>query len=120
MYVSWNHSADLLVRYSTDNGLTWTNERQLKHLIHPQRAAQPVTWSRATCTLRAWTKVVAAAAALESNKIYRSTDGGNTWANTYTGPTFVGACRGNVGYFATMYSNPAYWRHMGWGEARRL
>ena len=23
-----------------------------------------------------------------ANQIYRSTDGGNTWANTYTGPTF--------------------------------
>ena len=32
-----------------------------------------------------------------SNKIYRSTDGGNTWINSYTGPTFVGACRGNCG-----------------------
>ena len=52
-----------------------------------------------------------------SNKIYRSTDGGNTWTNSYTGPTFVGACRGNVGYFCTMYSSPSpYWRHMGWGE----
>jgi len=51
-----------------------------------------------------------------ANKIYRSTDGGNTWANTYTGPTFVGPCRGSVGYFCTMYNSPAYWRHMGWGE----
>ena len=32
MYVSWNNFADggsLRVRFSTDNGLTWTNERQL-------------------------------------------------------------------------------------------
>ena len=32
MYVSWNNFADggsLRVRYSTDNGRTWTNERQL-------------------------------------------------------------------------------------------
>ena len=26
----------------------------------------------------------------DTNKIYRSTDGGNTWANTYTGPSFPG------------------------------
>ena len=51
-----------------------------------------------------------------ANKIYRSTDGGNTWTNTYTGPTFAGPGRGASGFFATMYSGPAYWRHMGWGQ----
>src|SRR6266576_890477 len=51
-----------------------------------------------------------------NNLIYRSTDGGNTWTNTYTGPAFQGAHRTNSGYFACMYNNPAYWRHMGWGE----
>src|SRR5207249_8278549 len=35
---------------------------------------------------------------------------------TYSGPTFNGPGRGSSGYFATMYNNPAYWRHMGWGE----
>jgi hypothetical protein len=51
-----------------------------------------------------------------NNKIYRSTDGGNTWTNTYTGPTFVGACRSSSGYFCTMYSGPPFWRYMGWGQ----
>src|SRR5207249_2231463 len=51
-----------------------------------------------------------------ANKLYRSTDGGNTWTNTYNGPTFIGPCRTASGYFSTMYDNPAYWRHMGWGE----
>src|SRR5207249_4120565 len=55
-----------------------------------------------------------------NNKIYRSTDGGNTWSNTYTGPAFVGPCRSNSGFFCTMYSSPAYWRHMGWGEPAAL
>ena len=49
-------------------------------------------------------------------KSYRSTDGGNTWTNTYTGPTFPGPGRGASGFFATMYNNPAYFRHMGWGQ----
>ena len=31
-------SGIIFVRYSTDYGLTWTNERQTQHLIHPQRA----------------------------------------------------------------------------------
>src|SRR5947199_6258745 len=51
-----------------------------------------------------------------NNKMYRSTDGGATWTNTYTGPAFVGPCRSSSGFFCTMYSSPAYWRHMGWGE----
>ena len=34
----------------------------------------------------------------------------------YTGPAFQGAHRTNSGYFACMYNNPAYWRHMGWGQ----
>src|SRR5206468_513329 len=50
------------------------------------------------------------------NIIYRSTDGGATFTNTYTGPAFVGPCRSSSGFFCTMYSSPAYWRHMGWGE----
>src|SRR5256885_12158794 len=57
-----------------------------------------------------------------SNKIYRSTDGGVTWANTYTGSNFTGpsdntTCSTNS-YFATMFSG--YWRHMGWGEPAAL
>ncbi len=54
-----------------------------------------------------------------ANKMYRSTDGGNTWTNTYTGPTFPGPGRTvcpNT-YFACMYPDTGgYWRHMGWGE----
>src|SRR5206468_925624 len=51
-----------------------------------------------------------------NNKIYRSTDGGDTWTNTYTGPTFFGPCRSSSGFFCDMYANPPYWRHMGWGQ----
>src|SRR4030095_5714545 len=50
------------------------------------------------------------------NIVYRSTDGGATFTNTYTGPTFVGPCRSSSGFFCTMYDSPAYWRHMGWGD----
>src|SRR5438067_1364548 len=50
------------------------------------------------------------------NVMYRSTDGGVTFTNTYTGSAFVGPCRSASGFFCTMYNSPAYWRHMGWGE----
>jgi hypothetical protein len=126
MYVSGNNfnvgGGALFVRYSTDNGLTWTNERQITttFIRNVQITGDLVTGdvyiagmdenSGNGCTSGCGTN--------RSNKIYRSTDGGNTWANTYTGPAFVGACRSNSGYFCTMYSSPApgYWRHMGWGE----
>ena len=55
-----------------------------------------------------------------ANKIYKSTDGGNTWTNTYTGPTFPGPGRTTCPntYFACMFSRApsGYWRHMGWGQ----
>ena len=41
-----------------------------------------------------------------ANKIYRSTDGGNTWTNTYTGPTFAGPGRSASGFFATHVRQP--------------
>ena len=47
-----------------------------------------------------------AASTNRANKIYRSTDGGNTWTNTYTGPQFPGPGRSASGFFATMYSQP--------------
>ena len=49
--------------------------------------------------------------------MYRSTDGGATWANTFTSATFDGAGVTTVGYFACMFlDNGGYWRHEGWGE----
>ena len=51
------------------------------------------------------------------NKIFKSTDGGATWANTYNGPAFPGPGVTAVGYFACMFSDGGgYWRHEGWGE----
>ena len=40
------------------------------------------------------------------NHIYRSTDGGNTWTNTYTGPSFPGPGVRASGYFACMFTDP--------------
>ena len=132
MYVSWNNfnvgGGALFVRYSTDNGLTWTNERQLSTTFF--RDVQ-ITGDLATGDV-----YVAAMnegpngglAGPRSNKIYRSTDGGNTWTNTYTGPNFAPPGRVNCGantYFVCMYPDSnlgftGYWRHMGWGEPAAL
>ena len=52
------------------------------------------------------------------NLVYRSTDGGATWANSTTGPAFPAVGRTNCtanSYFVCMFGTNA-WRHMGWGE----
>jgi hypothetical protein len=53
----------------------------------------------------------------DTNYIFKSTDGGVTWTNTYIGTPFPGPGVTAVGYFACMFSaNGGYWRHEGWGE----
>jgi hypothetical protein len=117
MYVSWNDFAagqGIFVTYSSDNGTTW----------HAPINVFPTFIRNVQITGDKVTGVVYIAGMDEmgggltnrANKIFRSTDGGNSWTNTYTGPTFAGPGRSGSGFFATMYANPAYWRHMGWGQ----
>src|SRR5438874_6194599 len=124
MYISWNDfnvgGGALFVRYSTDNGLTWTNSRQVttSFIRDVQITGDKVTGDVYIAGMdeNGGNGCSSGCGSTRNNKIYRSTDGGNTWSNTYTGPSFIGPCRSNSGYFCTMYSSPAYWRHMGWGE----
>jgi len=124
MYISWNDfsvgGGALFVRYSTDNGLTWTNSRQVttSFIRNVQITGDEVTGDVYVAGMdeNGGSGCTSGCGSNRTNKIYRSTDGGNTWTNTYTGPPFIGPCRTSVGYFCAMYDNPAYWRHMGWGE----
>src|SRR5436190_15956788 len=119
MYVSWNDFARgtaIFVRYSTDNGVTWANERQINSGDPFIRNVQ-ITGDLFTGDVYiAGMDEMGGGLGNRANKIYRSTDGGNSWVNTYTGPTFAAPGRSSSGYFATMYDNPAFWRHMGWGQ----
>jgi len=128
MYVSWNNFADggsLRVRFSTDNGLSWTNERQLAPPSPFIRDVQ-ITGDSATGTVYvAGMDEMGGGLTTRANKIYRSTDGGDTWTNTFTGAAFPGpgvtTCPNS--YFACMFPDPAlggYWRHMGWGQPAAL
>ena len=124
MYVSWNDfnvgGGALFLRYSTDNGATWTNARQITTGTPFIRDVQ-ITGDLATGDVYiAGMNEGGGGLTTRSNLMFRSTDGGNTWTNTYSGPTFNGPGRGASGYFATMFNNPAYWRHMGWGEPAAL
>ena len=107
MYVSWNDFAaggNLKVRFSINNGATWPNERTLAPASPFIRDVQ-ITGDAANGT-------VYVAGMDESgggfphndiNHIYRSTDGGNSWTQTYVGPSFAGPGVTASGYFACMF-----------------
>jgi hypothetical protein len=124
MYVSFNDFARgggaLFVRFSSDAGVTWTEKQLTTSFVRDVQA-----------TVDAVTNTVFVAAMNEggggfanrTNELFRSTDGGVTWALTYTGPAF--AAPGRVlcpnTYFVCMFSGPPhYWRHMGWGQPAAL
>ena len=121
MYVSWNDfgvGGNLKVRYSTDNGVTWAVERQLAgaspFIRNTQITGDPVT---GTLYVAGMDEHNGGFPHNNTNHIYRSTDGGNTWSQTYVGPDFPGPGVTAVGYFACMFSDAGgFWRHEGWGE----
>jgi hypothetical protein len=122
MYTSWNDfnvgGGALFVRYSTDNGLTWTNARQITTGTPFIRDVQ-ITGDLATgdVYIAGMNEGGGGFPHNDSNLIFRSTDGGNTWTNTYSGPSFPGPGVTAVGYFACMFTDGGgYWRHEGWGE----
>jgi hypothetical protein len=120
MYVSWNDFAaggNLKVRFSTDNGTTWT-EKQLAGASPFIRDVQITgDFANGTVYVAGMDEGGGGFPHNNINHIYRSTDGGNTWLNTYTGPSFAGPGVAASGYFACMFPDlGAYWRHEGWGE----
>ena len=126
MYVSWNDfnvgGGALFVRYSTDNGLTWTNARQITSGTPFIRNVQ-ITGDLATgdVYIAGMNEGGGGFPHNDSNLFFRSTDGGNTWTNTYSGPSFPGPGVTAVGYFACMFADGGgYWRHEGWGEPAAL
>lgn len=126
MYISWNDfnigGGALFVRYSTDNGLTWTNARQITSGTPFIRDVQ-ITGDLVTgdVYIAGMNEGGGGFPHNDSNLFFRSTDGGNTWTNTYNGPSFPGPGVTAVGYFACMFTDGGgYWRHEGWGEPAAL
>ena len=127
MYVSWNdynvfncgNIGCLFTTHSTDDGATWSTPVQVSPNGTESRDTQ------ITGDMGGNGKVYVAgmnenggSGNLARNILmYRSTDGGATWANTFTSATFDGAGVTAVGYFECMFTdNGGYWRHMSWGE----
>jgi len=120
MYISWNDfnaGSDIFVVFS-DNGTTWTKKQISTTFIRDVQ----ITVDRTTGTVfLAGMDEQGGGLTNRINKFYRSTDGGNTWSNTYNGPLFAAPGRTTCpnSYFACMFgtsSSNGYWRHMGWGQ----
>jgi hypothetical protein len=126
MYVSWNDfsvgAAALSVTFSTDNGATWHSPVLVSNTGTFIRDVQ-ITGDLATgdVYIAGMDEGGGGFPHNDTNYIFKSTDGGNTWTNTYTGPTFPGPGVGFVGYFAVMFADGGgYWRYEGWGEPAAL
>ena len=123
MYVSWNDFnvgvGALEVTFSTDNGTTWHAPVVVSNTSTFIRDVQ-ITGDlsgNGTVYIAGMDEGGGGFPHNDINKIFKSTDGGNTWANTYTGPSFPGPGVTAVGYFAQMFTDGGgYWRHEGWGE----
>jgi hypothetical protein len=107
MYVSWNDfnvgGGALFVRYSTDNGLTWASARQITSgtpFIRNVQITGDVT--NGDVYIAGMNEGGGGFPHNDSNLFFRSTDGGNTWTNTYNSPLFPGPGVTAVGYFACM------------------
>src|SRR5215510_2259296 len=123
MYVSFNNFAvgggALQVVRSTDNGGTWSSAVTVQNsfIRDVQITADKVTGD---VYIAGMDEGGGGFPHNDTNKIFKSTDGGVTFSNTYTGTPFSGpgvvACGDNP-YFTCMFPDVGgFWRHEGWGE----
>lgn len=121
MYVSWNDfnrsGGAMFVRYS-DDGVTWMETGPLPGTGNTFIRNVQITGDLVTGDVYvAGMNEGGGGLGQRSNLMFRSTDGGASFTNTYTGPYFFGPGRCGTGYFAAMYCSPSPgWVNMGWGQ----
>src|SRR5438067_5633638 len=123
MYVSWNDfnvgSGALVERFSTDNSATSSPAVTVINsgtFIRNTQITGDMS-GNGTLYIAGMDEGGGGFPHDDTNLLFKSTDGGATWANTYTGSPFPGPGVCSSGYFAGMFStNGCYWRHEGWGE----
>ena len=122
MYVSWNDfnqpNANIFVTFSSDNGATWHSPIMVSTQNIFIRNVQ-ITGDFATgdVYIAGMDEGGGGFPHNDTNYFFRSTDGGDTWTNSYIGTPFPGPGVTAVGYFACMFlDGGGYWRYEGWGE----
>ena len=122
MYISWNDfnqpNANIFVTFSSDGGATWHSpvvvSTQSTFIRNVQMTGDLATGD---VYIAGMDEGGGGFPHQDTNLIFKSTDGGNTWTNTYTGPQFPGPGVNFVGYFACMFlDGGGYWRYEGWGQ----
>jgi hypothetical protein len=129
MYVSWNDfntscgaGGCLFSTHSSDGGATWSTPVQVQTENVFVRNVQ-ITGDLVTgdVYIAGMDEGGGGFPHNNTNYFFRSTDGGNTWTNTYVGTAYPGPGVTAVGYFACMFpDNGCFWRHEGWGEPAAL
>jgi hypothetical protein len=118
MYISYNDfnvgGGDVYTTWSSDGGATWHPVQVTSTFIRDVQLTGDAT--NGNVYLMTMNEGGGGCGTTRQNVLYKSTDGGVTWSNPYSGPAFVGPCRTGNGYFAAMFDNPAYWPYMGWGQ----
>ncbi|OGF64131.1 MAG: hypothetical protein A2Y62_19765 [Candidatus Fischerbacteria bacterium RBG_13_37_8] len=115
MYVSWNDFAAsqyIYVVYS-DNGTAWSAPVQVttSFIRNVQITGSP--GADGTVFIAGMNESGGGCATARINIMYRSTNGGASWTQVYTGPSFTGPGNVSCGYFCAV---TPIWRHMGWGQ----
>jgi hypothetical protein len=115
MYISWNDfnvgfpRGALFVTYS-DDGNTWTPKQLTTGFLRNiQLTGSPQDGTVFVAAMNEG----GGGLSPRTNLMYRSTDGGNTWALLTMGDSFAPPGETGCGYFARIRP---IWRHMGWGQ----
>lgn len=123
LYISWNDfnmvDGALMETFSTDGGATWSTPTTVSNtgtFIQDVQITGDMS-GNGTVYIAGMDEGGGGFPHNDENLIFKSTDGGVTFTNTYTGPPFPGPGVTSVGYFAQIFNaNGGYWRHEGWGE----
>ena len=111
LYISWNDfnigQGALMSIHSTDGGVTWRSPATVINggsFIRDVQITGDLAGS-GTVYIAGMDEGGGGFPHNDTNLMFKSTDGGSTWSNTYTGTPFPGPGVTSVGYFACMFND---------------